>query len=152
MKKKWTWEEKQKVKTMWEIGIPIWKIAEKVDRTVASLTSMMNRNREEFDLGKRKKFIYRKRMVKPPLELLIQEGKIEVEEMPLDVPVPENSPRTKWIDLPENTCQWALNGFWDGGSMDMPCCGLPVQDPKAKRGDIRRRFCEFHVKHGLKEK
>ncbi len=61
---------------------------------------------------------------------------VVVEDPPRDVPVPDGARHVPWIDLSSNECQWALNGFWDGPSAEMPCCGLHTEG--------RNKFCNYH--------
>lgn len=56
------------------------------------------------------------------------------------------TPNKSWDRLKMDECQWSLEGFDAPPSNKFICCGLPVEGGKG----IRRRFCEKHVKKGLR--
>lgn len=135
---RWSEEDKQTAFRLWEAGETYAAIGIALGRTAGSVGGMLQTNG-----AKPKGKVYAsprkslkagagRRLERPTPET------VKIEDPPQDVPVPDGAKFTPWVDLQLDECQWALNGFWDGPSHEMPCCGQKVEG--------RTRFCGYHLK------
>lgn len=125
----WTPEQKEKARAMRAIGASFKEIAIETGKTRAAVSGFLKRNglllSKDSATKAKSNFNVRKVKIRPTIE-----------DPPRDVPVPDGARHVPWIDLQVNECQWAVNGFWDGPSAEMPCCGLETVKGK--------RFCDYH--------
>lgn len=135
---RWSEEDKNEVFRLWNEGETYAKIGERLGRTASSVGAMLMSNG-----AKPKGKVYRAPRRSPRGFAVgrlarISPETVTIEDPPQEVPVPDSAKHLPWVDLQLDECQWPLNGFWDGPSHEMPCCGQKVEG--------RTRFCGYHLK------
>lgn len=119
----WTEEQKARILELWAANHSQVEIAMIMECSRGAVAGVLHRNGA-----------IKKGYTGPRVKM--RKEAVTVEDPPRDVPAPDGARYVPWIDLQRGECQWALNGFWDGPSHEMPCCGLHTEG--------RNKFCNYH--------
>jgi hypothetical protein len=134
---RWTEEDKKEALRLWGAGETYAEIGRRLEKTRGSVSSFLQRSEAKakgkvYSRPRKSNMRFAGRRLERPTSETVR-----VEDPPQDVPPPDGAKFTPWIDLQLDECQWALNGFWDGPSHEMPCCGQKVEG--------KTRFCSYHL-------